>query len=133
MYERRLEALESQSAAPEVLYSEASLDNSSTPAPEMLRNDRSTLCRKGWTPCHEGSTPCCEGSMHWADSLVSEVPKYEEKLTWPNDDKETPSSKLFNVLENTDKVLMESFLRRLPNSCQRHMREKFGDPKCSPT
>lgn len=58
------------------------------------------------------------------------MPNYEETLIWPNEDDETQSSsKLFTVLENTGKILDESFLNGIPNPSQRQMRERFGDPK----
>ena len=68
----------------------------------------------------------------WADRTVDKVPNYKEPLSRPDNDDEPSSSKLFTVLENMGKVLKESFLKGMPNSSQRQVRERFGDPKYPP-
>ena len=77
---------------------------------------------------HSVSTP-------WADRPVTEVPNYKETIVWHDDEDgvEGNSSKLFTVLESTNTLLQESFLKGIPNATRRQMREKFGDPKCPPT
>ena len=55
-------------------------------------------------------------------------------MIWLDEDDETQSSsKLFAVSENTNKVLKESFLKGIPNPSRRQMKERVGDPKCTPT
>ena len=41
--------------------------------------------------------------------------------------------KVFTMSKNTYKFLQESFLKAVPNQSRRQMKEKFGDPRCSPT
>ena len=122
LFGKRLEALETRST-PEVLRSaEAfSLSNTSTPAPEV-RND-------------VDSTPVNDRTAPWADRSVNSVPDYEETITWPDEEDETggSSTKLFTVSESTNTLLQESFLKGVPKTARRQMREKFGDPRCPPT
>ena len=114
LFGKRLEALETQST-PEVLRSAKafSLSNTLTPAPKV-RSDVDS------TPVHDRTAP-------WADRSVNSVPDYEETITWPDEEDETggSSTKLFIVSESTNTFLQESFLKGVPNTSRRQMREKF--------
>lgn len=94
--------------------------NTSTPSLEEKRNKDSVSVK--------------EKLSIWDDRSVSSLPDYEEHLTWPDDDEDGggSSSKLFPVSENTKKLLQESFLKGVANPSRRQMREKLGDPRCSP-
>lgn len=71
----------------------------------------------------------------WADRPEDEVPDYSARIVWDDNDKDTSAvgQKLFVVSESTDILLRKSFSKAMPNSTWRQLREKHGDPKCSPT
>ena len=119
---QRLASLESRSAGSRADHH--SFDTSTpTKTPEVRKDGCST------------PTPNQQSAL-WADWPLDEVPDYSMQLVW---DKEEPgdetatTSRLFNVSENTDKLLRESFLKAIPNPTRKQLREKHGDPRCPPT
>lgn len=73
--------------------------------------------------------------LSWADRPLDKTPDYEQQLSWPDEDDDTLSanSSLFAVTEATDKLLQDSFSKRVPNTTRKQWRECYGDPKCPKT
>ena len=112
-------SLESQSA---VCHVEGHQVDTSTPAPEVQKNGRST-------------PTLTEQSLLWADFPVDEVPDYSAQITWDDEDEDNQlhGSKLFAVSGGMDKLLQDSFSKAIPNPTRKQLREKNGDPRYPPT
>ena len=102
------------------------------PIPE----DTSTPEVQNWGT-RSGSVP---GNNHGVNILGWSIRCSTMRLSiiWPNrdDDQYNHSSKLFmhGVEEHKiNELLQESFLKVVPNQSRRHMKEKFGDPRCPRT
>ena len=115
----------------------------STPAPEVRTDILPPEVRTGslTSEVSKENAPNQPSRLLWADRPPIEQPNYDEVVVFPDDydddyddDNELVSdSKLFNVSENTERLLREAFTKGVSNPARKQWRERYGDPRCVQT
>ena len=83
------------------------------------------------------NTPNQRLRLLWVDRPPIEHPNYGKVVVFPDDyvddDELVIDSKLFNMSENTERLLREAFTKGVSNPARKQWRERYGDPRCVQT